>query len=211
MTRQGTKARPSGRTGLGWVAASGALVLGLVVFGLTFGSSAASGAQPHHLVVTLTPPGPYVNRQTVTVTVPPNPILKPGQSLTIEECSAQTAGRVRWELCDPRTAQPVTLTAGPDGSVSYPGYPIVSLPDAALGESPWHRPRCGLSHPCTLRIGGVAGDPRHWVWSNSFLVSGNPGTGTPEVPYALVLPVIAGAIFGGWVLLRRRRVRTRPE
>ena len=32
-----------------------------------------------------------------------------------------------------------------------------------------------------------------------------PGTGTPEAPYAVALPVLALAGFGGVVVIRRRR------
>jgi hypothetical protein len=40
---------------------------------------------------------------------------------------------------------------------------------------------------------------------NGFVFSTGPGTGTPEVPYVLALPVIAVAVFGGAVVVRRRR------
>jgi hypothetical protein len=33
----------------------------------------------------------------------------------------------------------------------------------------------------------------------------NPGVSTPEVPLAVGLPLLAGGIFGGTVLIRRRR------
>lgn len=51
-------------------------------------------------------------------------------------------------------------------------------------------------------------DPNGFVWSavpgdpNS---GANPGTGAPEVPYAIVLPILALGIVGGTLLLRRRR------
>jgi hypothetical protein len=40
---------------------------------------------------------------------------------------------------------------------------------------------------------------------NGFVFSTGPGTGAPEVPYALALPVLAVGILGGTVVIRRRR------
>jgi hypothetical protein len=47
-------------------------------------------------------------------------------------------------------------------------------------------------------------DPDGFVWSDT------PGAATPEVPYALVLPVLGAAIIGGAVLIRRRRSAGSP-
>ncbi len=41
--------------------------------------------------------------------------------------------------------------------------------------------------------------------SDGFMWSDTPGATTPEVPYTLILPVLAVAIIGGAVVIRRRR------
>jgi len=170
----------------------------------------ASAAPPPSTVASISPSGPYASGQLVTVTVPPNPILRPDRSLTIEECADPPAGRFHWQRrCDTRTKQKVHVTEAADGSVTLVGYPLYALPDAGtLGETWRHRPACDLSHPCVVMVGWDFDDPGHRIWSAPFLIApadGNPGTGTPEVPYVLALPVIALAIFGAWVVLRRRR------
>jgi hypothetical protein len=50
------------------------------------------------------------------------------------------------------------------------------------------------------------------VWSQPFLINANgndaganPGDGTPEVPFAVLLPVSAMGLLGATVLVRRRR------
>ena len=52
------------------------------------------------------------------------------------------------------------------------------------------------------------------VWSQAFVINptagntgANPGDGTPEVPLALGLPLIASGVVGGSVLYSRRRRR----
>jgi hypothetical protein len=172
----------------------------------------ASASPPPAIIALVSPSSPYSSGQLVTVTVPPNSILKPGRRLTIEECAAPPAGRFHWQhRCDARTKQNVHVTAATDGSVTLADYPLYALPDAGtLGETWRHRPSCDLSHPCVVMVGWDFDDPGHRVWSAPFLIAlpnGNPGTGTPEVPYVLALPLIALAIFGGWTVLRRRRLR----
>jgi hypothetical protein len=49
-------------------------------------------------------------------------------------------------------------------------------------------------------------DPSGFTWS---AVSGDPNSGAnPEVPYAIILPVLGAAIVGGTLLIRRRRAAT---
>ncbi len=156
----------------------------------------------------ITPLGPYSTGQLVTVTVGPNAILEPGRSLSIEECAAPTRGPISWRpRCDPRTRQRPRVSANLDGSFSYSGYPLVALTNGWGPASARHRAVCDLTHTCRLIIGWDLDDPGHRVWSAPFLVGppgGDPGTSTPEVPDAMVLPLVAVAIFGGWVAIRRR-------
>ena len=197
---------------------------GLFVAASVGPSMPVAGAAPTAAIVTLSPnssPGPYLSGQLVEVSVAPNMILKPGAHLSIEECSAASVGRgPRHYDCDSRTRQKYPFVANPDGSADYQSYPIYALPDVfRLHETHHHRPVCNLEHACVLLVGWDIDDVGHAAWSPPFFVSptpgdigAGPGTGTPEVPYVLVLPVIALGIFGGSVLLRRRRsVSRRPS
>jgi hypothetical protein len=108
-------------------------------------------------------------------------------------------------------------------------YTLYALPDRyKLGETSSHGAVCGntVATECVLYIGNGGGSDTGLslphVFSQAFQVdpdatdSGtvNPGDGTgtltpppstPEVPLAVGLPVAAAAIFGGTVLVRRRR------
>ncbi len=200
------------------VALSAKLVVGvaLTVLASVAGSPFATAGPLPVITALVSPPGPYSSGQLVTVTVPANPFLKPGRALTVEECAAPPAGRFHWQhRCDGRTKQKVHVTAAADGSVVLADYPLYALPDAPTLHETWrHRPACDLSHPCVVMVGWDFDDPGHRVWSTPLLVAlpnGNPGTGTPEVPDVLALPVIAVAIFGGWAVLRRRRVASSQD
>jgi hypothetical protein len=173
-------------------------------------------------VVTLVsgaPPGPFSSGQLITVTVGPNSILRQGKRIYIRECAAP-GGNIPTspKQCDLRTTQRLHVFAGPHGTVDYPGYPIFALPDTTtLGERATGTPVCDLTHPCVLFIGRDRTDfDQPHVWSFPFSVSptagdtgGDPGNGLPEVPAVLALPVLALAIFGGFVWLRRRRAAPR--
>jgi hypothetical protein len=196
---------------------------GMVVATAGFGSSTAVAGVVSPPIVTLSPfpnPGPYLSGQLVEVSVAPNTVFRPGAHLTIEECSTASGGKTpRNYDCDRRTRQKLLFAANRDGSANYQGYPIYALPDAfTLRETHHHHPVCNLEHACVLLVGWDIDDAGHEVWSVPFFVSPTagdtgtgPGTGTPEVPYVLALPGIALGIFGGSVLLRRRRsVSRRP-
>lgn len=184
-------------------------------------STAQAGASAPPALGALSPSptsGPYLSGQFVAVSVAPNMVLKPGAHLTIEECSAASVNKTtRHYDCDTRTKQKHSFVANSDGSANYQAYPIYALPDVfTLRESHHHRPVCNLQHACVLLIGWDIDDAGHGVWTRPFFASPTagdtgtgPGTGTPEVPYVLALPVIALGIFGGSVLLRRRRSVTR--
>ena len=63
-------------------------VLVLLALPSLTGGAVASATSLRPALVTITPAGPYVSGQLVTVNVLPNSILKPGRSLTVEECAA---------------------------------------------------------------------------------------------------------------------------
>jgi hypothetical protein len=120
-----------------------------------------------------------------------------------------------------------TITTEGDGSFDLTSdtafgtlYTMYALPDFHdLGETGASAAHCGLgaANECVLYIGTGGGSDVGMalphVFSQVFNVgpdatdSGtvNPGDGTPEVPLAVGLPLLAGGIFGGTVLIRRRR------
>jgi hypothetical protein len=85
---------------------------------------------PVHLV-TSPATGPLVSGQIVTVTVGPNPWLRPGARVYIQECAAPSGIPTTWShQCDPHTVQHFRVVVGRHGTVNAPGYPIFALPDA---------------------------------------------------------------------------------
>ena len=191
----------------------------LVVVWLAAAPTASASPGPHGPLITYAPSGPFSSGELIEVRMAPNKLFKPGASLRIEECAAPAH---RWDdwygQCDPRTRQEGRLVAGKKGSLNYLGYPLYALPDAlALDESARHRPTCDLVHACVLVIsGGRDGndgdhdgdDTGGSVWSLPFFVGPvalDPPPSAPEVPYVLALPVLAGGIFIGVILVRRRR------
>ena len=94
--------------------------------------------------------------------------------------------------------------------LTTPTTPCSPLPDGAtLHGSANHRPMCDQIHACVLLVGPADCDRNPvWLalWSRQFFVDpASPGTGTPEVPFALSCRLMAFAIFGGTILIRRRR------
>jgi hypothetical protein len=182
---------------------------------------AAATAAPLTPLVSLTTGEPFSSGQLIDVNVAPNRILQPGASLTIEECAAPAQRLPHGQLvCDHRTRQHGRVIANRDGSVLYPGFPVYALPDAltlhewaGLHEVAGDRPVCDLTHACVLVISGGDGDRDSddgggSVWSDPFFIGpsvADPPSSTPEVPYVLALPLLAAAIVGGTVLVRRRR------
>ena len=162
---------------------------------------------------------PFSSGQVVTVNVPANSILSPvaGQNIVVVECAAP--GGVDPSVpsaCDPNSVSGDSLTPNADGSLSYSNYQLYSLPNAkAFGESPTGTPVCNLANQCVLYIGTNYGDfTQPHVWSQAFVINptagntgANPGDGTPEVPLALGLPLLASGVVGGSVLYSRRRRR----
>ncbi len=207
--------RDGSRSGLRRWARIGAVVL-VGTFGLIGPAVGASASPPPPLVslVATGPTSPFSTGEVVEVTAPANSVLKPKRELFIEECAASfSRPKPHRDQCDHRTVQPDLIRAAADGSFTYTDYVLYALPDKlTLHETKHHRPVCDLTHACVLVVGYDLDDPGHRIWSAPFLVSstagtvgGGPGTGTPEVPYALALPVLVVAIIGGTLLVRRRR------
>jgi hypothetical protein len=197
------------------VACAGAV--SALAFVETAGASPASGSQ----VGVATPIGsytagtPFSSGQIIKVTVPANTIFNNTTKVNILECAAP-GGVIptNTAACDANTIQADTVLPAADGSVSYSNYQLFSLPNvSSLFESPSGQPVCNLANQCVLYIGDNQLDfTQPHYWSQAFVVSptagdtgANPGDGTPEVPWAVGLPLAAAGIVGGSVLLRRRR------
>jgi hypothetical protein len=181
-----------------------------------------AGASPTTSVswVTNAPSGPFSSGQVIEVTVAANSTFASGVGIYIEECAAP-GGAVPTapSQCDAKSVQTQPWFTNSDGSASYANYAVYALPDlATLSESTSSGPSCNLSNECVLYVGE---NPTNFslphLWSLPFAVNpGNgtdngadPGNGLPEVPFTLALPVLAVAIIGGTILVRRRRSTTK--
>ena len=165
-------------------------------------------------LITDAPNGPFSSGQTIEVKVASNVTFASGIGLYIVECSATGGIPTSPSQCDGKTYQHSPIFAGSDGSFDYPGYPVYSLPNAGtLGESGRTGPACDPTDECVLYVGE---NPNSFslphVWSQGFFVhttagdnGADPGNGLPEVPFVLVLPLIAVGSFGGTMWFRRRR------
>ena len=150
-------------------------------------------------MLTDAPSGPFSSGQTIEVKVAPNSTLAPSSCHYIEECAAPGgATPTSPSQCDAKTYQHDPLFAGSDGSLDYQGYAIYSLPDSTtLGETAGGSPPCDPTDQCVLYVGrtprtsrSVTCGPRPFSVHPSFGDDGSdPGTGTPEVPFALALPI----------------------
>lgn len=206
--------------------ASGALALagGFAVLSFVGPASATapvSGATIPTAAVavgTYTAGTPYSSGQLIDVQVPANTALKQNVNVNILECSAP-GGVIPTDpsACDGNTIQGPTIKPLADGSLdlktqtnSY--YTVYSLPNnVSLGEV--NGPACNLSTQCVLYIGDDQTDfTQPHFWSQVFWVKpngtdsgANPGDGTPEVPYAVILPIAALGVFGAGMVVRRRR------
>jgi hypothetical protein len=144
-----------------------------------------------------------------------------GAGIAIEECAAPGGADPSTPVgnCDGNTHQIGTVTVTSSG-VNASGYSIYALPDTNLLESPSGTPVCNLTSPCVLYIGqdqNLASSPH--IYSSVFYVDPgdgtddglNPGDGLPEVPLAVGLPLAAAGLFGGTVLVRRRKAKKTPR
>jgi hypothetical protein len=128
--------------------------------------------------------------------------------------------------CDGDTLQGDSLTPNSDGSVNYQAetgdlYTVYALPDSVKLFEGSSGPVCGSTSAteCILYIGDNQNDfTQPHVWSQPFFVTANgvdtganPGDGTPEVPYAILLPLAAMGVIGGTVAVRRRRSASRAS
>jgi hypothetical protein len=212
----------------------GAAVLAIVLpvtFALAGPASASTSLS--NGVVTLTTNGavgtPYSSGQTVTITVGPNSTLSnanlinffPSGAVNVkaEECS-DPGGTTANLPTNTGECQPDTVVDGSqpqtNGSVTISNYKIYDTPNNVTFSEGSAGPTCDRApNFCVIGIftnQNSFTDPV--VFSAPFQVTedgsddgANPGDGTPEVPYALALPLLAAGLVGGTLFLRRRKQR----
>ncbi len=182
---------------------------------------------------------PFSSGQIIEVSIPANPVLPADGFATIYECADPDGlpdndpTSMSADQCDPLTIQGDTVHIQSDGSVDYMNYELFSLPSTdssanGLGESSESTPICDTEHECVLLISGMPtfgalpslsdqlAGPHYF--SQPFEVApdvddtgADPGDGTPEVPFALGLPVLAFGLMGRAVFVRRRANRQSEE
>jgi len=162
----------------------------------------------------ITPVPTIIDQSTVEVQVPAagSPLVA-GQKVNIYEC-ADADGKADNLPSDGSTCDGLTINTGrtlnvaSDGSVDKTGYTIYQLPSATLGEGSTAQPICNATSACVLYIGQSINDfTQPFVFSQPFYVSSTVGTGTPETPVVIALPVAGALIIGGAALVMRRRRR----
>jgi len=173
---------------------------------------------------------PLASGQGINVVVPANDLLDQTTAVNILECAAPNGVLPTLpDECDGNTIQGPSVFPDEDGSINFQQatgtlYPVYALPDfVSLNEGAGSAVTCGdtAATECVLYIGDDQSDfTQPHVFSQPFNVLadkgdlgtnpgdgslGIPGTGTPEVPLALTLPVVALVLLGGTVMVRRRR------
>ncbi|MHB8681847.1 MAG: Ig-like domain-containing protein [Acidimicrobiales bacterium] len=130
------------------------------------------------------PAGGYTDQQLITVSVGPNSLFSPGQTVNVLECNDPGGSPANLPTdvssCDGATIQPTTLLANADGSFTLNDYQLFELPNLALGENnnPYSPARCDRSNPCVLYVGMDQNDfTQPKVFSAPFTI-GSPSTTT---------------------------------
>jgi MYXO-CTERM domain-containing protein len=179
----------------------------------------ASGSEVPNLWPSGPPYGPFDSGETIDLSVPANTAFAAPDNtagINIVECAAPNGVLpTQTSACDGNTLENF-VGVNADGSFTFNGYFIYALPDSySLGETASNPVTCGntAATECVLYIGNNQNDfTQPHLWSEPFLVhtdptdSGtyDPGDGTPEVPLAIILPLLALGLLGGAVLIRRR-------
>jgi hypothetical protein len=191
--------------------------------------SSPAGATPPESGVTIpqspyTAGKPYQSGQQIDVSVPAGTFAADA-TLQIEECTdpggAATPPSNPATACDGNTNSEniATWSAESNGGADFNNdtgdlYTIYATPDTGIGDS-GSSPVCNEAKgvQCILYIGeNVLSPSAPYVWSAPFQIvsdagdtAPSPGDGTPEVPYAVLLPLAAMALISGSVVIRRRR------
>jgi hypothetical protein len=120
----------------------------VVVIGVFAGAGPVSAqATP---TVTLTPSSGFHDQQVIEVSVGPNTLFPPNQSVKILECAM---GATSDAQCDGNTQNVDTVVSGANGGFDYKSYAIFALPSKTLGEPADNKPVCDATHECQLYVG----------------------------------------------------------
>lgn len=181
------------------------------------------------ITVTVTANSVLSNANLVANNVPGQTTGDPTGNYYIEECTdlGGTVGAIASSAsgCEPATDD-LTISKTSDGSFTDSGYIVYDLPDPGTLGSAAMTGTCGVA-PNYCVLGIFATNPQSssgftypHLFSAPFQVDKqadfgtgaetglNPGDGTPEVPLAIGLPLLALAVFGGgWAIRNRRRQR----
>jgi len=180
---------------------------------------------------TVTAGTPYSSGQTINISVTANTTMN-NASLAAAGFPSGAVAIKALECADPNgdladlptkstECQPDTVLSIPgaasDGSMSFTDYTVYALPDTVtFGEPSNGTPVCGTApNFCVIGLFSNQSDfSKPHIFSAPFQITANaddggenPGDGTPEVPYAVGLPLAAVAIGGGTLFLRRRKQR----
>ncbi len=195
--------------------------------GAIIGSSGIAGAATAVPVLTAAPTTTsggvtlptYTDSQIIEASVAANTTFGSRVGISIIEC-ADPGGSVAnlptsAANCDGQTLPGDTILTGTDGSFdylaggnagNYSGLTMFLLPSTALGEPANANPKCDATHACVLYIGTNQNDfTQPKVFSSPFYVSASAPAGTPEAPYAVMLPVAAVLVAAGAFFAVRRR------
>ena len=180
---------------------------------------------------TITSGTPYSSGQTISISATANTTMNnaslvaagfPSGAVSIKALECADPGGLAVNLpTKPTECQPDTIVsisgAAMDGSMTFPSYTVYALPDVVtFGEPTDGTPVCGTDpNFCVIGLFSNQNDfSKPHIFSAPFQVSANaddggesPGDGTPEVPYAIGLPLLAAGIVGGSLFLRRRKQR----
>ncbi len=112
-----------------------------------FGGAASAQSNP---TVTLTPSSGFQDQEIITVSVGPNTLFPPGQSIKIIECAM---GASSDSQCDGNTINNDSILTASDGSFTYTKYQLFVLPNILLGEPAGNHPVCNATAQCELYVG----------------------------------------------------------
>src|ERR1700676_3534184 len=124
---------------------------------------------------TVTAGTPFSNGQTISIQVPANSALTPNAAVKIIEC--MDPGGLVANLptsagsCDTTTVSATSIIPKSDGSFTYNGYQVFSLPGPLFNPSP---ATCDLTHACVLWIGDNYNSLNvNQLWSQPFYITPN--------------------------------------
>jgi hypothetical protein len=156
------------------------------------------------------------NPQSFTVTVSG---FTPGTTVFVEQCDGSDPSPANWSPtahCDLGTS-PAGLTVDPSGNATFPAGDLDFGFQPFKGASPQNIFNClapgqaspGNGNPdytnCKVRVSTSNQLKTSDQVFRTLVLPGGGGGQVPEVPFAVILPLGAVAVGGGYFLVRRRR------